>query len=209
MPTRARAERMPPDERRAAIVDATLPLVFQHGQRVTVRLIAEAAGVAEGTIFTVFPDKDALMEAVRAKAFDPEPTLREIAALDPGLELRPRLVAVVEIMGRHMHRAFLLIAALGLTMPTGDGAAADCRRRINETFMAAITSAIEPHAADLAVPPAELAHLLRLLTFSATHPAVSDGRPLTAEQIVGALLDGVLRRKTAPIHHELSTTGGN
>jgi hypothetical protein len=41
------------------------------------------------------------------------------------------------------------------------------------------------------VPAAELAHVLRLLVFSGTHPMISDGRPLTPEQIVAILLDGL------------------
>ena len=42
------------------IVAATLPLLLEHGELVTTRQIAEAAGIAEGTIFRVFADKDEL-----------------------------------------------------------------------------------------------------------------------------------------------------
>jgi AcrR family transcriptional regulator len=203
---------MPPDERRAAIIEATVPLLFEHGNRVTVRLIAEAAGVAEGTIFTVFRDKDALMDAVMARVLDPEEALRELRSLDPDAPLRARCVAMVRVVAHRLHRVFLLIAALGLTGPPEDGEAAERRRRINDDYMAVMTAVIEPDAHQLTVPPAELAHLLRLLTFSGTHPVISDGRPLAAEQIVDAVLDGVRRRNPAPDphhHHELSTTGGN
>jgi hypothetical protein len=37
--------------------------------------------------------------------------------------------------------------------------------------------------------------MLRMLTFSGTHPHISDGRMLTPDQIVGVLLDGVLRKE--------------
>ncbi|MGI5130155.1 TetR/AcrR family transcriptional regulator [Pseudonocardia sp. CA-107938] len=218
VPTRPRAERMRPDERRAAIIDATLPLVLEHGDKVTVRLIAEAARVAEGTIFTVFRDKDELMTAVRERAFDPEPTLRELAAIDLAAPLRERLIAVAEIVTCRLRRVFVLIAALGGKMPQEgrspeDDEAIARRQQINDAFIAAVVAVIEPDAADLAVSPGEVAHVLRLLAFSATHPLVNDGRPLSAEQIVDTLLDGVRRREpapTRPIHHdELSTTGGN
>ena len=63
-PSRTRATALPPSERRAEIIAATLPLLLAHGASVTTRQIAEAAGIAEGTIFRVFPDKESLIEAV-------------------------------------------------------------------------------------------------------------------------------------------------
>ncbi len=181
---------MAPDERRAAIVDATLPLVLEHGAAVSTRLIAEAADVAEGTIYRVFPDKDALMCAVTAKAFDPRPTLEQLAAIDRRQPLRDRLTAAVVIMQRRLIGAFVLIDALGLTgPPPGRREAHDS---MNDAFRAALVDVVGPDAEHLRVPPAELAHVLRLLVFSGSHPRISDGRPLSAEQIVSILLDGLL-----------------
>ncbi len=68
-----RASALPPDERRSMIIAATLPLLLEHGDRVTSRQIAEAAGIAEGTIFRVFADKDEIIAAVIETALDPEP----------------------------------------------------------------------------------------------------------------------------------------
>ncbi len=207
---------MPPDERRAAIVEATLPLVYEHGNGVTVRMIAEAAGVAEGTIFTVFRDKDALMTAVRERAFDGQTALRALAAVDPELPLRERLVAVVDILSSNLQRAFLLITALGLTSPPKDSESDARRRQINDTFTATVVGLIEPDEPHLAVPASHVAHVLRLLVFSASHPAINDGHPLSAAQIVDSVLDGARRRDPAhdcpthpTHHHEFSTTGGN
>ena len=64
---------MAPDERRRAIVDAVVPLLLQHGDDVTTKQIAEAAGIAEGTIFRVFPDKAALLMAVAEETIEPVP----------------------------------------------------------------------------------------------------------------------------------------
>jgi hypothetical protein len=36
-------------------------------------------------------------------------------------------------------------------------------------------------------------HMVRLLTFSGTHPHISDGNPLSAEEIVDTVLNGVLK----------------
>ena len=45
-----RAPALAPEDRRAALVEVTLPLVLEHGRAVTTAQIAEAAGVAQGTI---------------------------------------------------------------------------------------------------------------------------------------------------------------
>src|SRR5690349_3699156 len=47
-PMSERARPLPPAERRAALVAATLPLISEHGPAVSTRQIAVAAGVAEG-----------------------------------------------------------------------------------------------------------------------------------------------------------------
>ena len=42
-----RAPAMPSEERRASIIEAIRPLLAEHGDRLTSRQIAEAAGIAE------------------------------------------------------------------------------------------------------------------------------------------------------------------
>ena len=122
MPVRhARARRMPPAARREALIDATLPLVLWHGPSVTTRQIAEAAAVAEGTIFRVFEGKEALIRAVTERAFDPAPALAEIAEIDPALPLRDRLIRLVVILQSRLDTVFRLIHALGMKGPPPDG----------------------------------------------------------------------------------------
>lgn len=182
---------MAPEARRAAIVTAALPLVRRHGVEVTTRQIAEAAGVAEGTLFRVFPDKESLVQAAIAEVFDPEPTLRELAEIDRDLPLRARLTGAVAVLQRRMTEVFTLLHAIGWTGPP------DRMRRpppsgTNDAFRAALVDLVGPDAAVLRVPAAELAHVLRLLVFSGTHPMISDGCPLDPSQIVGTVLDGLL-----------------
>jgi AcrR family transcriptional regulator len=186
---------MAPADRRAAIIDAAKPLVMRLGSAVTTRQIADAAAIAEGTIFRVFPDKESVVQAVVDEVFDPAPTLGELAAIDRGLPLRERLTATVEVMQRRLSQVFGLIDALGWVRPPEPDEADRCARppaaEINHGFRTAVADIVGPDERVLRVPATELAHVLRLLVFSGTHPMICDGRPLAPEQIVTILLDGL------------------
>src|SRR5436190_3464284 len=108
-----RATPLAPAARRAAIVEATLPLLRAHGLSITTRQIAEAAGVAEGTIFGVFPDKDALLQAVIEAAFDPEPVRAQLGTIPVDDPLEERLAAAVEVIQSHLAGIWALLSAPG------------------------------------------------------------------------------------------------
>ncbi len=180
---------MAPAERRQAIVEATLPLLLAHGRRTTTKQVAEAAGIAEGTIFRVFDSKDELLQATLEHGFDFGPFLDDLARVDRTQPLRPRLLAIVTILHTRFRGVFTLMAAMGLMGPPQDKRRIVDRRREATELM---TDLIADQAALLTCSPADLIHRLRLLTFSATHPHISDGRPLTPQQIVDTVCDGLL-----------------
>jgi AcrR family transcriptional regulator len=186
-----RASPLAPEDRRAALVATTLPLVLAQGRQVTTRQIAQACGVAEGTIFRVFPDKDALIDATIASALDPAPLLAELAAIDLTLPLRARLTIVIATLQQRLISIFDLVTKVGLSRPPGEG---QDRRKANDLIHQEVIRLLRPDRAQFRMPVAEVARLGRLLTFSGSHPLISDGARLTPEQIVGVLLDGVLRQ---------------
>lgn len=185
-----RARPLSPDDRRAALVDATVPLLLEHGRTVTTRQIADAAGIAEGTIFRVFDSKDDLVQAALEHALDLEPFIAQLEAVDPDQELGELLLEVVELFQRRFARVFQLMARMGLVGPPKAQRHMEAER---ERVAAILTALGEPHRDSLRVPPSQLMHMVRLLTFSGTHPHISDGHPLTAEEIVDTVLHGVLK----------------
>jgi AcrR family transcriptional regulator len=187
-----RATPLPPGERRAALIEATLPLLRRHGRDVSTRQIAEAAGVAEGTIFRAFPSKEALIDAAIETALDPSPTRTLLGGIDTGADLPDRVVAAVSVLQERIRDVFTLLMAMRMMRPPADGK--PLRRPPNTVVLEALTEFLAPHAAQLRLEPAEVARLVWLVTFSATHPLITDDNPLTAEQIADVLLDGVRLR---------------
>ncbi|MCU1391814.1 MAG: putative transcriptional regulator, TetR family [Ilumatobacteraceae bacterium] len=181
-----RAAALPADERRAAIIAATLPLLLEHGSGVTTRMIAVAAGIAEGTIFRVFPDKDSLIAAAVETAFDQAPMEAALAEIDASLSFEERLAAAVAIIQQRTKNIWRLASTVGV-----DKVPLERRRPTDARSLVALFA---PAATQLDRDPLDAARILRALTLAASHPALIGDEPMSPTEIVSLLLDGIRRR---------------
>ena len=188
-----RAAALPPEERRAAIAEATLALLLEKGPSVTTRQIAEAAGIAEGTIFRVFADKDAVLRAAIDLAFDTAPAEQAIADIDRRRPFEAQLAEAVAIMQDRMHSIWRLVSAVGEEV-----ALQDREKHQPPPDLLALADLFEPQRKRLRHEPATAARELRALTLATSHPALHGDEPMSPEEIVSLLLDGIRRTKGTP-----------
>jgi AcrR family transcriptional regulator len=179
-----RAAAMPPDERRAAIIAAVVPLLREHGEAVTCRQIAEAAGIAEGTIFRVFADKDEMLLAAFDREVDLAPLEAAIRSLDSSLPFEERLIEATELVQRRVVDIWQLVSKLGPILHDRS------KRPLDDSV--ALTEIFASEQVRLDLDAADAARMLRAFTFSLTHPMMA-AEPRPAAEIVAVFLHGIIR----------------
>jgi len=180
------------EDRRQSIVDAALPLLRERGADVTTREIADAAGVAEGTIFRAFTDKQEIIAAVIERAMDPEPTYAKLRAIDPALSLEQTVTAIVHVL----RERFSGVVGLMSVLHQVEGAPGNRRyaHTHSEASGVSVTTAIlERHAGRMRIEPAAAAHIIRVLVFGVTMPRFGSEAVLTTDDIVDFVLRGVVK----------------
>jgi AcrR family transcriptional regulator len=190
---RQRVPALAPEERRAALIEATIPLLRQHGVNISTRQIAEAAGVAEGTIFGVFKDKASLIDAAVVKAFDPTPVIHALRAIAPVDDLRVRLVAAAEILRVRMADQWPLLHVLRVMAMQAERIARVDLFASRHLILYELAALIEPDAKRLRRNPSTVARLLFSLVMQ-PRDGLLDVDLFNSEEVVSLILDGLLIR---------------
>lgn len=191
---------MSPEDRREAIVAATLPLLFAHGANVTTSQIAKAAGIAEGTVFRAFKDKRELIRTC----------VRTVLAIDSELELieqarqantlAERLSWAISAVSSYLDRMWKLA---GVLRESGFDPHDEHDKKREHRGPQAEMQRISEHVAslfgpddDLRVDPSLAARLLLGLVFTNRMQGNGFGDSTAdTEQLVELFLHGVLRGK--------------
>jgi AcrR family transcriptional regulator len=204
-----RAAPLPPDERRLAILKAVLPVIRTRGTDVTTRELAEAAQVAEGTLFRVFDGKDALVREAVAAALDPLEDAARLGEIDLALPLEERIAVALRLGTARIEDVTLwmsLMHRLGHGPQAWRGrhdpaAMTEWAKRQDRAMLfvrAQLRRLLEPDAARLRYPLDAVVELLELLLSgaiaqSANHFRNGSGfRAPDAELLAGFFLGGVV-----------------
>lgn len=179
-----RARPLSVEDRQAKIIETTMPLLVEHGTELTSKQIAEAAGVAEGTIFRAFGDKESLIDATIEKFLDPEPLRRELRAIPIELALEDKLLRIVELMRKRFSDVFRVMASIRKPhVPQHDS------RRI---FGEIISEVLSPHLSDLNWPAERCGQIVRLMTFASSLKPFNAGAEFDSRELTTILLYGLV-----------------
>jgi len=202
-----RAPAMSVDERRAAILAVAVPMLVEREGKVTTSEIAAAAGIAEGTLFRAFRDKQALFTACLRATLESEAEVAQIDAIDRTLPLTDRLIAGVRAVSDYQNRMWSVVVALrsaGID-PRGDGLHPDRDTddehdhgppRAMVRISGAIAGLFDPDT--MRVAPELAARLLLGFVFSNRLQAEGLGDTgAELDELVDLFLHGILRTATS------------
>ena len=183
---RTRARPMSPEERRSHILDAAIPLLRESGRDVSTKQLAEAAGVAEGTLFRAFGDKEAIITAAVARFFDPEPFRNALRGIDPDEETVDKIRQVLALL----RDRFTGVIGFMSTLAMAGGPPPRRESPADAEWLAILAQLFRQD--ELAIPVETLGFYLRLLAFGAAMPPITSAHVFTLDELLELVTRGVL-----------------
>ncbi|KAA3641592.1 MAG: TetR/AcrR family transcriptional regulator [Armatimonadetes bacterium] len=188
---------MSPEDRQQAILDAVTPLIVERGASVTTSEMARAAGVAEGTIYSVFPDKHSLIIAAVRASLDPAAVQAAVGNIDRTQTLQLQLQDAATILADRIERVMALFDALRSLPEHSHHDGSHARHFVAQTEAAVtetLTELLDTHREELSIEPVRAAAAFRGLIFAIRHPMLPPDQRLTVEEAVTILMSGITNR---------------
>jgi len=185
--TSARARPMGVEQRQDMIIGVVIPLILEHGRDLTSKQIAEACGIAEGTIFRAFGDKDTLIKAAVDRYLDPLALRTSLRSIDHDLSLDDKLKAVFGLLRERFTGVIRMMSALGTPGPPPGRRAPDTHE-----FAVVVGELLAPHADELRITPEQVAQFARVVAFASAIPAFGESIPFTTDELLDLFKHGVM-----------------
>lgn len=176
------------EQRQDQIIAVTIDLLLEHGRDVTSKEIAEAAGIAEGTIFRAFGDKETLIDAAVERYLDPLALRTALRSIDPELTLEQKIERIVALMLERFEGVIRMMVAVGRQGPPP---------RNDETrteYAEIIGELLSPHRHDLTIAPERVGHYLRVVALSNSIPGFNQEQAFDAGDLTDLIMHGIVER---------------
>lgn len=171
------------------IAEAAVPLLLEHGAALTTRQLAEHLGIAEGTIFRAFGDKDSLVRAA-VDTFFANGAGRRLAVVPAAeLPLEQKVARLVRGTRRWMHDVFRMLSLVPREEAPRYFAKSD-----DEEYRRAVAAVFAPDADRLRVPPERMAAVVRVAGVAASAARHGGEAVLSEEELVQFILYGIAGR---------------
>lgn len=187
----SRANPLTPDERRRALIEATRPLLLEHGLSITTRQIAECADVAEGTIFRAFGTKQNLIEAVIDDCLAPEPIVATIDSIPVGLDLEDAVSRLIEVLQARIQQVRALMSAIAPANQPHGKPPKRPHRDFHLAVDAALTRVLSRYDGQLAVGTPTACWAISAMSFAAVMPLADHPDAAEPRQLARLILGGI------------------
>lgn len=192
---------MSPPLRRISIVSAALPILAMKGNSITVGEVAQATGVAEATVFKVFPSRDHLIQTCLETVMSTselEVALSEISVGDQ-VDLAVQLRQIADCLNPYLARTLPVLQAVG---PAYNDGSATGAFRVLVTVETLLTREFATRFSRDSRPKSRriFTKAFVAVIFAAAMQAMAGLEPPSTDELISVLLHGALKDD-----HELET----